>query len=115
MADPAFATPARFTGGITGSLFRRFAACLLLGTENALHKLDHVSEPERLTDKGKSVAPSRDPYGLIRDTGAMLLDMTPDRKVTQGIRQAVEANGDPLADLHLWRLGRGIWGQLFQS
>jgi cation diffusion facilitator family transporter len=51
-------------------------------------------------------------YGLIRDTGAILLDMTPDRKVTQGIRQAVEANGDQLADLHLWRLGPGHLGAI---
>ncbi len=44
-------------------------------------------------------------YGLIRDTGAILLDMTPDQDVMQGIRQTIEAEGDRLADLHLWRLG----------
>jgi Co/Zn/Cd efflux system component len=32
--------------------------------------------------------------------------------VTQGIRQAVEANGDQLADLHLWRLGPGHLGAI---
>ena len=51
-------------------------------------------------------------YGLIRDTGAILLDMTPDREVTRGIRQAVELNGDRLADLHLWRLGPGHLGAI---
>jgi cation diffusion facilitator family transporter len=49
-------------------------------------------------------------YGLLRDTGAILLDMTPDRDVTQGIRQAIEAEGDRLTDLHVWRLGPGHLG-----
>ena len=49
-------------------------------------------------------------YGLIRDTGAILLDMNPDREVEQGIRRAVEAEGDRLNDLHVWRLGPGHLG-----
>jgi Co/Zn/Cd efflux system component len=44
-------------------------------------------------------------YGLIRDTGAILLDMNPDRGMAAKLRQAVEGEGDQLADLHLWRLG----------
>jgi cation diffusion facilitator family transporter len=51
-------------------------------------------------------------YGLIRDTGAILLDMTPDRDVMQGIRRTIEAEGDQLADLHLWRLGPGHLGAI---
>ncbi len=51
-------------------------------------------------------------YGLIRDTGAILLDMVPDRRVADGVRQAVEAEGDRLADLHLWRLGPGHLGAI---
>ena len=51
-------------------------------------------------------------YGLIRDTGAILLDMTPDRDVMQDIRQTIEAEGDRLADLHLWRLGPGHLGAI---
>jgi cation diffusion facilitator family transporter len=51
-------------------------------------------------------------YGLIRDTGTILLDMTPDRDVMQGIRQVIEAGGDRLADLHLWRLGPGHLGAI---
>ena len=51
-------------------------------------------------------------YGLIRDTGAILLDMTPDRDIMQGIRQTIEAEGDGLADLHLWRLGPGHLGAI---
>jgi cation diffusion facilitator family transporter len=51
-------------------------------------------------------------YGLIRDTGAILLDMNPDARTTQAIRRAVEAAGDRLADLHLWRLGPGHFGAI---
>ncbi|MDQ2803345.1 MAG: CDF family Co(II)/Ni(II) efflux transporter DmeF [Pseudomonadota bacterium] len=51
-------------------------------------------------------------YGLIGDTGAVLLDMTPDQDVAQGIRQAIEAEGDQLADLHVWRLGPGHLGAI---
>ena len=51
-------------------------------------------------------------YGLVRDTGAILLDMVPDRVVADGVRQAVEAEGDQLADLHVWRLGPGHLGAI---
>jgi cation diffusion facilitator family transporter len=51
-------------------------------------------------------------YGLTRDTGAILLDMTPDREVMRNIRQAIEAEGDRLADLHVWRLGPGHLGAI---
>ncbi len=51
-------------------------------------------------------------YGLIRDTGAILLDMVPDRRVAEGVRRAIEADGDTLADLHLWRLGPGHLGAI---
>ena len=51
-------------------------------------------------------------YGLIRDTGAILLDMNPDRNMASKVRQAVEGDGDQLADLHLWRLGPGHLGAI---
>ena len=51
-------------------------------------------------------------YGLIRDTGAILLDMNPDRSMAGKLRQAVEGDGDQLADLHLWRLGPGHLGAI---
>ena len=51
-------------------------------------------------------------YGLVRDTGAILLDMVPDRRMADGIREVVEAEGDKLADLHLWRLGPGHLGAI---
>ena len=46
-------------------------------------------------------------YGLVRDTGAILLDMNPDRGMTEKVRAVIEAEGDELVDLHLWRLGPG--------
>jgi Co/Zn/Cd efflux system component len=49
---------------------------------------------------------------LIRDTGAILLDMNPDRGMAKRLRQAVETGGDQLADLHLWRLGPGHLGAI---
>jgi cation diffusion facilitator family transporter len=51
-------------------------------------------------------------YGLIRDTGAILLDMNPDRSMANKLRQSVEGDGDQLADLHLWRLGPGHLGAI---
>ena len=50
--------------------------------------------------------------GLIRDTGAVLLDMNPDRQITEALRRAIERDGDRLADLHLWRLGPGHLGAI---
>jgi len=49
-------------------------------------------------------------YGLVRDTGSVLLDMTPDADMAENIRMAVERDGDRLCDLHLWRLGPGHIG-----
>jgi cation diffusion facilitator family transporter len=46
-------------------------------------------------------------YGLIRDTGAILLDLNPDKHMAEKLRQVIEGEGDQLADLHLWRLGPG--------
>ena len=51
-------------------------------------------------------------YGLIRDTGAILLDMNPDRRMADNLRQTIESDGDKLADLHLWRLGTGPFGAI---
>ena len=51
-------------------------------------------------------------YGLIRDTGAVLLDMNPDRGMTDRVRRTIEGDGDRLADLHLWRLGPGQLGAI---
>ena len=51
-------------------------------------------------------------YGLVRDTGAILLDMTPDRRLADNLRRTIESDGDRLADLHLWRLGPGHLGAI---
>src|SRR6202790_1510770 len=60
---------------------------------------------------GACVIPSWS-FGLIRDTGAILLDMTPERGVADHVQQAIEGDGDKLADLHLWPLGPGHVGAI---
>jgi len=45
--------------------------------------------------------------GLIRDTGAILLDICPSDTIEKKIRAAIDAAGDKLLDLHVWRLGPG--------
>jgi len=49
-------------------------------------------------------------YRLMRDTAGILLDVNPDRHLTQEVRAAIESGGDRLLDLHLWRLGPGHLG-----
>jgi cation diffusion facilitator family transporter len=49
-------------------------------------------------------------YGLMRDTGRILLDMNPDQGITAKVRESIESDGDRLLDLHLWRLGPGHLG-----
>jgi len=51
-------------------------------------------------------------FGLIRDTGAILLDMNPDRAIASKIRETIEIDGDTVGDLHLWRLGPGHLGAI---
>ncbi|WP_028646024.1 CDF family Co(II)/Ni(II) efflux transporter DmeF [Paraburkholderia fungorum] len=46
-------------------------------------------------------------YGLMRDTGAILLDINPDRRMADNVRQVIEDTGDKVVDLHVWRLGPG--------
>lgn len=49
-------------------------------------------------------------YGLVRDTGAILMDLNPDDTMTGRVRAAVETAGDQVVDLHVWRLGPGHLG-----
>jgi len=49
-------------------------------------------------------------YALLRDTGGVLLDMSPDEAMAEKVRKAIESDGDQLVDLHLWRLGPGHLG-----
>jgi cation diffusion facilitator family transporter len=51
-------------------------------------------------------------YGLVRDTGAVLLDMNADQSMAERMRTLIEADGDRLTDLHLWRLGPGHLGAI---
>jgi cation diffusion facilitator family transporter len=51
-------------------------------------------------------------YGLVRDTGAILLDMNPDQNMAERMRSAIEVDGDRLLDQHLWRLGPGHLGAI---
>jgi Co/Zn/Cd efflux system component len=51
-------------------------------------------------------------YGLIRDTGAILLDMNPDARVSEAVRRTIQQEGDRLTDLHIWRLGPGHLGAI---
>ena len=51
-------------------------------------------------------------YGLMRDTGAILLDMISDRGMAERVRATIERDGDRLEDLHLWRLGPGHLGAI---
>jgi len=49
-------------------------------------------------------------FGLLRSSGATLLDMVPDRRLALVIRKRLEMDGDRVSDLHLWRLGPGHVG-----
>jgi cation diffusion facilitator family transporter len=46
-------------------------------------------------------------FGLMRDTGAILLDMSPDQTMAENVRHAIEDGGDKVVDLHVWRVGPG--------
>jgi Co/Zn/Cd efflux system component len=50
--------------------------------------------------------------GLLRDTGSILLDRTPDPGMAEKVRVAIESDGDRVTDLHLWRLGPGHLGAI---
>lgn len=40
-------------------------------------------------------------YGLVRDSGAVLLDTVPDRGLADAVRRRLEVQGDRVTDLHL--------------
>jgi cation diffusion facilitator family transporter len=50
--------------------------------------------------------------GLVRDTGGILLDRTPDPRLAEKVRSLIESEGDRVTDLHLWRLGPGHLGAI---
>jgi len=51
-------------------------------------------------------------FGLMHDTAGVLLDMNPDRDLEEDILEAMQAQGDRLTDLHVWRLGPGHLGAI---
>jgi cation diffusion facilitator family transporter len=46
-------------------------------------------------------------FGLIRDSGAVLLDVCADKDLEAVIRERLETKGDRVTDLHLWQVGPG--------
>ena len=46
-------------------------------------------------------------YGLIRSSGAVLLDVNADHDLEGTIRDRIETKGDRVTDLHLWQIGPG--------
>ena len=46
-------------------------------------------------------------FGLIRDSGAVLLDVSVDKHLEAIIRDRLETKGDRVTDLHLWQVGPG--------
>ena len=46
-------------------------------------------------------------FGLIRASGAVLLDVSADKNLETVIRDRIETKGDRVTDLHLWQVGPG--------
>ena len=46
-------------------------------------------------------------FGLIRASGAVLLDVSVDKNLEVVIRDRLETKGDKVTDLHLWQVGPG--------
>ena len=54
---------------------------------------------------------SRWSYGLMRDTGGVLLDYNQNDRITGRIKQALEGEDNArIDDLHVWRMGPGHYG-----
>ena len=51
-------------------------------------------------------------YSLVRHTSKVLVDVSPDPALEERIRRRIEADGDAVCDLHLWRLGPGHLGAI---
>ena len=46
-------------------------------------------------------------WTLVRSAGAVLLDVSPDPRLSNNIAARLEHGGDRISDLHLWRVGPG--------
>jgi len=49
---------------------------------------------------------------LLRDTGAVLLDVSPDPELAQRVRARLEVGDERVTDLHLWRVGPGHYAAI---
>lgn len=49
-------------------------------------------------------------WGLLKSSGATLLDAVPSTTTASAVRARLETDGDKVSDLHLWRLGPGHIG-----
>lgn len=52
--------------------------------------------------------------GLMRDTGAVLLDAADDPALARAVRAAIEVGDERVSDLHLWRVGPGRHAAIVQ-
>ncbi len=43
-------------------------------------------------------------FGLVRDTGGIPLDRTPDTRIANRVRATIECEATRMTNLHLWRL-----------
>ena len=46
-------------------------------------------------------------WGLVRQAGAILLDMRPSGRFAEQIEHRLQTGGDRITDLHVWRVGPG--------
>jgi cation diffusion facilitator family transporter len=46
-------------------------------------------------------------WGLLRQAGSVLLDMTPSDDLARSVIACIEDQGDEVCDLHIWRVGPG--------
>jgi cation diffusion facilitator family transporter len=52
-------------------------------------------------------------WGLLRETGHILLDSTEEGQMVQAVRAAIEnGSGDRVSDLHVWRVGPGDYAAI---
>lgn len=54
-----------------------------------------------------AVVISRWAWGLLRDTGATLVDREAGGRLIEELRRAIELDGDRVVDLHVWSIGPG--------
>ena len=76
------------------------------------HSKDQIVQPVVLQSLEFAMVIANWSHGLLRDTGGILLDMSPDPALAEKLRNTVEGDGDRLTDLHLWRLGPGHLGAI---